>query len=139
MTSGLDRSGRSAGDKARNRAYHRDFWPSIVAYTLVLTAVVHWGDLDGPSPWRYVWALLPVIPLAWTVRAVVRHARRVDDHQRELLLQGLGVGFGVAMIAAVTVGFLSIAGLALPFAGWVIYGVGMMGWATGTGFAHHRG
>ena len=139
MTSSLDRPAGSAGDKARNRAYFRDFWPSMAGYVLVLTAVVRWGDLDGSSPWRYVWALLPVVPLAWTVRAVVRHLRRIDDHQRELLLQGLAVGFCVAMIAAVTVGFLSVAGLALQAAGWIVFGAGMLGWAAGTGFATHRG
>jgi len=32
------------------------------------------------------------------------------------------------MIAAMTVGFLGIAGLALPVAGWIIYGAGMAGW-----------
>ena len=83
----------SAGDKARNRAYFRDFWPCMVGY----------------------------------------------DHQRELLLQGLAVGFGVAMVAALTVDFLSVAGLALPAAGWTIFGAGMMGWVAGTGFAHRRG
>jgi hypothetical protein len=130
---------RSAGDRARARAYFRDFWPGILGYLLVLTVVIHWGDLKGSSPWRFVWALLPVIPMAWLVRAVVRHLRRVDDHQRELLLQGVAVGFGVAMIAGLAAGFLAFAGLALPATGWIIFVAGMMGMAVGTGFAHHRG
>lgn len=128
MTSELDSGSRSSGDKARARAYRRDFWPGILGYCVVLTAVLIWGHLDGSSPWRYVWALLPVIPAVWIVRAVVRHLTRSDDYQRRLLLQGLAVGFAVAMIAAMTVGFLGIAGLALPVAGWTIYGAGMAGW-----------
>ncbi len=136
MTSELDSGGaRSAGDKARARAYHRDFWPGILGYGIVLTAVLLWGDLDGPSPWRYVWALLPVIPAGWVVRAVVRHVSRIDDYQRMLLLKGLAVGFAVAMIASLTVGFLGIAGLALPAAGWIVYGAGMLGWAVAAAVA----
>lgn len=130
MTSGLDSGSRSAGDRARARAYHRDFWPGIVAYGVVLTAVEIWGHLDGHSLWRHLWALLPVVPAMWIVLAVLRHVARIDDYQRLLLLQGLAVGFAIAMIASLTVGFLGIAGLALPAAGWIISSAGMLGWAV---------
>jgi hypothetical protein len=128
MTSKLDRNDRSAGEHAVARAYHLDFWPGIGAYAVVLTAVLLWGDLDGSSPWRFVWAVLPVIPSLWIVRAVLRHAKRVDDYQRFLLLQSLGGGFAVAMVASVTVAFLEIAGLRFVGIGWTIYGAGMLGW-----------
>jgi hypothetical protein len=103
-------------------------WPGIAGYVIVLTAVITWGHLDGHSPWRYVWALLPVIPALWIVRAVVRRIGRIDDYQRLLLLRGLAVGFAIAMLASLTVGFLGIAGLELPAGGWIIYGAGMLGW-----------
>lgn len=128
MTSDLDSSRISSGDRARVRAYHWDFWPGITGYGVVLTAVLLWGDLDGPSPWRFLWAGLPVIPALWIVRAVVRHVHRVDDYQRLLLVQSLGVGFAIAMIAAVTAGLLGGAGLPMQSAGWAIYGAGMLGW-----------
>lgn len=129
MTSDLDTPSASRGDRARTRAYHREFWPSMIAYAVVLTAVLLWGHLDGHSRWRFVWAVLPVVPTLWTVRAVLHHVHRIDDYQRLLLLQGLGVGFAVAMIASLTVGFLGVAGLTLPAAGWIIYGAGMLAWA----------
>jgi hypothetical protein len=102
----------------------------MLAYAVVLSAVLVWGHLDGHSSWRYLWALLPVLPALWAVRAVARHVTRIDDYQRLLLLQGLAVGFAVAMVAALTVGFLGIAGLRLEHgsAGWVVYGAGMLGW-----------
>jgi len=107
MTSDLDKTSRSEGDRARARAYYWDFWPSMVAYGLTLTAVLIWGHLDGQSPSRYLWALVPVLPMLWTVRAVMRHLTRIDDYQRLLLLKGLAVGFAVAMIASITMGFLA--------------------------------
>lgn len=133
VTSGLDNGSKSAGDRARACAYNRDFWPGMVAYGIVLTAVLIWGHLDGQSSWRYLWALLPVVPVVWIARAVVRHVRRIDDYQRLLQLQGLAVGFAVAMIASLTVGFLGIAGLQLSdhgLAGWIVYIAGMGGWAA---------
>lgn len=110
----------------------------MIGYGVVLTAVLVWGHLDGNSAWRYLWAVLPVIPALWTVRAVLRHVHRIDDYQRLLLLQGLGVGFAVAMIAALTLGFLGIAGLAMQGAGWVVYGAGMLGWIIASRLAKKR-
>jgi hypothetical protein len=40
------------------------------------------------------------------------------------------------MIAAVTVGFLGVAGLTGPMAGWVVYGAGMLGWVVAGAFAY---
>ncbi|WP_427005788.1 hypothetical protein [Pseudarthrobacter sp. H2] len=128
MTNKLDSQDRSEGDRARSRAYQLEFWAGIVAYAVVLSGVLLWGDLDGDSPWRFLWAVLPVLPGLWIVRAVVRHVRRIDDYQRLLLLQGFGGGFAVAMIVSVTLAFLEIAGLRVPGVGWIIYGAGMLGW-----------
>jgi hypothetical protein len=128
MTSDLDSTSPSVGDRSRTRAYLREFWPGIFVYGALLTASLIWGDLDGTSPWRFVWALLPVLPALWIVRALLQHLRRVDDYQRMLLLQGLGVGFAIAMIASLTLGFLGIAGLPMRLSGWVVYTAGMLGW-----------
>jgi hypothetical protein len=40
MTSGLDSVGRSESDRAKARAYGREFWPGMAAYALVLVAVL---------------------------------------------------------------------------------------------------
>lgn len=128
MTSNLDRSGQSRGDRARGWAYVREFVPAMLAYCAVLILVLTFGDLDGTSPWRYLWAVLPVLPLIWVGIAVVRHLRRLDDYQQRLTLQSLGVGFAVAMAAAVTIGLLGAAGLHPAVTPWIIFGAGMAGW-----------
>jgi hypothetical protein len=138
MTSDLYKDTHSAGDRARSRTYVREFLPGILGYVVVLGAVLVWGHLEGHSPWRYVWAVLPVVPALWIVRAVLRHLRRVDDYQRLLLLQGLGVGFAVAMITALTLGFLGIAGLSMAGAGWIMYSAGMFGWLVASQLAARR-
>lgn len=138
MTSDLDSALGSAGDRVRTRAYYRDFLPGVIGYAVVLGAALVWGDLDGTSSWRYLWAVLPVVPALWMLRAVLRHVRRIDDYQRLLLLQGLGVGFAIAMIAALTLGFLGIAGLSMRGAGWVVYSAGMLGWLVASRLVQKR-
>lgn len=110
----------------------------MIGYAVVLGAALVWGDLDGTSSWRYLWAVLPVVPALWMLRAVLRHVRRIDDYQRLLLLQGLGVGFAIAMIAALTLGFLGIAGLSMRGAGWVVYSAGMLGWLVASRLVQKR-
>jgi hypothetical protein len=74
----------------------------------------------------------------WIVRAVVRHLHRIDEYQRDLVLHGLAVGFGVAMVTAVTLGFLGIAGLSGQITGWIVCGAGMFGWIVGGQVAARR-
>ena len=138
MTSNLDSSDVSAGDRVVSRAYLREFGLGMMAYFVALGAMLLWGDLDGQSPWRFGWALLPMVPALWIVVAILRHVRRIDEYQRHLLLQGLGVGFALAMVASVTLGFLAIAGLEVPGLAWIIYGVGMLGWLLTTQVARRR-
>lgn len=134
MTSKLDNSARSSGDRARAVAYVRDFLPGVIGYVAVLLVVLVWGGLDSASPWRFLWALLPLVPILWMVRAVVRHLRRVDEYQRMVLWQSLSAGFSVAMLAALTLGFLGLAGLELPVplatGSWIVFAVGMLSWCV---------
>jgi hypothetical protein len=131
MTSDLDTTPASVGDRRRARAYVYDFAPAMVAYAVVLWLVIAFGDLDGTSRWRFLWAALPVVPALAMVRAVVRHVRRVDEYQRTLLLQGLAAGFAAMCVVAVALGLLASAGLDLgPSTAWIIYGTGMLSWGV---------
>ena len=127
MTNDLDTS-RSTGDRRRSRAYLLEFVPSMIAYVVVLMLVTRFGGLDGTNPWRFLWALLPVLPVTAIAIAVLRQARRVDDYQRQQLLASVAAGFAAAMLTAVTVGFLNDAGLGIPRVGWWIFGAGMATW-----------
>ncbi len=138
MTNNLDSVGVSAGDRVISRAYRREFWFGMIVYVVFVTAMVLWGNLGSDSPWRFVWALLPVVPALWIVVAVLRHVRRIDDYQRHIVLQGLGAGFALAMVASVTLGFLASAGLVVPGMAWIIYSVGMLGWLITTQVVKNR-
>jgi hypothetical protein len=115
------------------RAYYREFIPAVVGYVAVLTAIIVFVDFRTAGPWKFPIALLPVIPVLWCFRAAARHLRRVDEMQRTIQVDGMAAGFGTAMVASVTIGFLAMAGLNTNRWGpWAIYSVGMMTWLIAT-------
>jgi hypothetical protein len=138
MTSELDTGRASRGDRARSRAYLREFGAAMAAYVVVLVAVTVWGGLHGHDPARFALAVLPAVPAAGVAWAVLRHVRRIDDYQRRILLEGIAVGFALAMLGSVTLGLLAAAGLVVPGAPWIVYGIGMVSWAIGSGVAARR-
>jgi len=140
MTRKLDFDGTSDGDRTQVRACLVDFVPGTLAYLVVLAAVIAWEHFDGRSDWRYLWAVLPVLPALWVVRSMWRHLRRVDEYQRPLLLRGLGGGFAVVVIVVITMGFLELAGrgASMPVAGWIVFGAGMLGRALSSAVASAR-
>lgn len=121
------------------RTYLKEFLPAMLGYGIVLGVVIVLVDFDTAGGWKYAVALLPLIPAAWGVIAISRHLRRVDELQRSILVNGMAAGFGAAMVAALTFGFLAMAGLegsrVVP---WVIYSVGMIGWLVGSALASRR-
>jgi hypothetical protein len=139
MTRNLDTRVRSAGDRRRTRAYLREFVPGIVAYMVVLFAALRWGGFDGDSPWRFLWAALPVLPMIWIAVAVLRHLRRIDEYQRRQLLSGFAVGFAVAMLASISLGILESARLRLEGSPFFVYIAGMLGWAVSSAVLSRRG
>jgi hypothetical protein len=130
---------RNRVDHQTGSRYLREFLPAVVGYTVALLVVVVAVDFDSAGWWKYPVALVPVIPAIWGTLAVARHAARIDEMQRSLLLEGVAVGFGVAMITAITLGFLAMAGLDTNrWGAWLIYSIGMLGWIAGQGRARLR-
>lgn len=120
----------AAVDAANRSAYRRDFVPGIVGYAIALAVVLPAvGDtVDSPAEWAAV--MVPVLPALWMVRAVIRQLRRADEYQRLLQLEAMAVGFGVAMVVSLTIGFVGVGGVATRAAGWIVYGAGMAAWGV---------
>ena len=113
------------------RAFTKDFVPAVIGYCVVTLAIILLVDFEGDGALKYLAALLPLIPALWGVRAVARQVQRVDEMARYDLLVAMSFGFGIAMIAAITMAFLNLAGLESRYWGaWAIYGAGMAGWSV---------
>ncbi|HEY0248108.1 MAG TPA: hypothetical protein VGC45_07585 [Gryllotalpicola sp.] len=128
MTSNLDITAETRLERARRRSYRLHIGLAMLAYLAVLAVGLIWGHLDGTSPWRFTFALAPVAPAAWMAAAAIRRFRQLDEYQLKIAFPGIAAGFTVGMLAAVTVGFLGIAGLAVPFPAWIVFTTAMMTW-----------
>jgi protein-S-isoprenylcysteine O-methyltransferase Ste14 len=99
----------SSFDERQHRATMRDAVPAVVAL-VVSELVVASLDLDTEThPWHVAVALLPVIPAIWLIWVQWRVIGRADERQRSAHLEALGIGFTVAMLAALTGGLLDAA------------------------------
>ncbi len=128
MTSKLDSGAESSIEVRRRRVFRVRLGVGISCYLLSSFALYQWGH--GTSPWRIVWAVLPLLFMAWVVMVTVLRIRQMDEYQVKLFFPGLAVGFTVTIFAAVTVGTLSAAGVAVPNAGWPVALVGILAWET---------
>lgn len=121
------------------RTYVTEFLPAVVGYAIALAVIVATVDFETAGWWKYAVALVPVISAAWGAAAVARNLQRVDELQRSILLNGMAFGFGVAMVAALTLGLLAMADLETGRVGpWIIYSVGMLGWFVGSAATNRR-
>ena len=123
MTSKLD---SATGDLRRKRVYNKEFAPTMIAYGLSSWAAAAWGNLDGDSPTRFLWAALPLIPAIALVVVYVRHHRRLDDYQQLLQYKGLAMGIAGAGNSGTVIAMLAAPPLALAFGWRTVYLIGLI-------------
>lgn len=126
MTRNLDVADESPIELRRRRVFRVRIWSAVGCYVLASLALAQWGR--AANPWRAVWAVLPLLVLAWIAGLVILRVRQMDEYQVKLLVPGLAVGFTVTIFGALTIGTLSSAGLTVPGAGWPVAIVGLVAW-----------
>ena len=77
---------------AASRRYLRAIWPAMIAYALLLFASLRWirAGLDS-VPLRAAVAVLPLLPLLFFVRAALRYLREIDELQRRIETESIGI------------------------------------------------
>lgn len=93
---------------------HRYLWEfavSLLAYvTVLIISVILLASLDiGPIS-RAMLSLMPVIPGLTICWAIVRQLRRVDELQRKIQFEALGLAFAATAIITFSYGFLENVG-----------------------------
>lgn len=74
------------------RRYLRALWPAMVTYSLTLFASIWWIRQGIESlPLRGLVAVLPVLPIAWMMRAALRYLREIDELQRRIETEAIGI------------------------------------------------
>jgi hypothetical protein len=99
----------STGKQARTlqQRYLREFLPAMLGYVIVLPiSIVLLLRVDLPTAGKVVVALLPVVPMVFVVRAMLRHMLRQDELQQRIELQAVAITCAVVGMASFSLGFL---------------------------------
>ncbi|WP_281851563.1 hypothetical protein [Dyella sp. GSA-30] len=91
------------------RRYYREFVPAMLAYVVIM--LFGWPYLhhvDQPLL-KAVLALLPVVPIALVIRAMVRLVLGSDELEQRTHLVGLAVATAVVAVLSLAGGFLAAA------------------------------
>ncbi|MBB6184546.1 hypothetical protein [Oleiagrimonas soli] len=99
--------------RAPQRRYVREFFPAIVAYVVILFSV--WPMLQHvhTNGLRVLIALLPVLPIVFVVRAMVRLVLASDELERRIQLQAISVASLSVGLVSLALGFMAAAGVVL--------------------------
>jgi hypothetical protein len=74
------------------RRYLRAMWPALVGYSLALFLSLWLIRRGIPSlPLRALVAVLPVLPIALMMRAALRYLREIDELQRRIETEAIGI------------------------------------------------
>ena len=122
---------------ANSKRYLKEFIPAMVAYTVMVPISIWLLRGNEHSPLRYLYAILPVIPAAFAMRAAIRFFRGLDELQRRIQFEGLAFSFLVTCLVTLTYGFLENAGF--PNLNWVwIVPILILSWKLGLVIASRK-
>jgi len=102
---------------------------------LVGSVTVLRGNPD--ASWRYVVAVIPVLPAAVVVYLFIRRLARLDELQRRIQIEAFGFALGATALLTFAYGFLE--GVGLPHLNWT-YILPLIAalWAVGTAIISFR-
>ena len=103
--------------QSAEKRYLREFLSAMLAYAVVVMGTSWLLERMGGSPWRWLIAVAPVIPIAFALVAFLRFLNRMDELQRRIQLNAIGFAAGATGMVTLTLGFLESAGL--PCLSWV--------------------
>ncbi len=96
--------------KARSKLL-RPLFPPLVIYVGLLFFSFNWLGANPLSPWRFIVALLPMVPGVFIALGVVRAIMQLDELERKILLEGMAVSFACTLILVLSMGLLGQAGI----------------------------
>lgn len=87
--------------------YRRQLLASMLAYVVVLWLAVYAQRLIEPVALRALVALLPLLPLGFAARAMLRHVRACDELEQRIELESLAVAALLLTFGTFALGLLS--------------------------------
>lgn len=92
--------------QALEKRYRRELGIAMLAYVIVMLTVWPLVRSTDSSALRVLVCVGPLLPLAYLLRAMLRHVRDSDELQRRLHLEALAIAAMIVSFASMTAGFL---------------------------------
>jgi hypothetical protein len=96
---------------ALRRRYLREFLPPMVGYMLALVVSLTLLKRVEAEWLRALVALLPLPPIVFAMRAIVRYIRDTDELQRRIELEAVSISTALVSMLYLAAGFLQAAGV----------------------------
>ncbi|TWF56932.1 hypothetical protein FHW37_102572 [Neorhizobium alkalisoli] len=118
--------------------YFLEFGACMAAYIIALIASISvLNTIDGGPAFRIILSLLPMLPGIAICWVVLRQLRRMDEMQRRMQFEALGLAFAATAVVTFSYGFLE--GVGFPkMSMFVIWPVMATFWIIGTIASHLR-
>jgi hypothetical protein len=104
---------------------------ALLAYMMFVVGSVTVLRGNPDASWRYVVAVIPVLPVALVVYLFIRRIARLDELQRRIQIEAFGFALGATALLTFAYGFLE--GVGMPHLNWT-YILPLIAalWAVGT-------
>ncbi len=103
--------GCDAGPPRVRQRYLREFLPAMFGYVVMLFVSLWLLKRVEPVWLRIVIALLPVLPIGFAIRAMVRFIRDTDEMQQKIELAAVSIATASVSLLYFAAGFLQSAGV----------------------------
>src|SRR6185437_6274152 len=90
----------------------------FLLYIIFCVTSIRWLEhANSCDPWKYVMAIIPVLPALFIPVLVGKSIREMDELQRKIQFEALAFGFSATAVLSLGYGFLGNAGI--PQLNWV--------------------
>jgi hypothetical protein len=120
-----------------SKRYAREFIIAMIAYGIVIMISRLTLNNIGESPWRFVIALLPLIPVLFLISGFIRYLSGIDELQQRIQLQAIGFAAGTTGLLTFAYGFLELEGLP-SLSTFFIFPLMIMLWGVGLAYFSRR-
>ena len=119
-------------EKQVARAYKMELWTAVAVYAALLFGSITLGRRMDEGLLRTAVMVIPMIGFGLMIRAIARHVARIDEYQRQRLLETIALSSAITGAVTFTYGFLETAGYPRlsMFSVWIIMGCS---WAAVSG------
>jgi hypothetical protein len=119
------------------RRYTRGLLIWMGVYIAVLFVSIRVIHAFPAGRWQAPVALLPMIPMFFTMRTILNYLRQIDEMQRQVQFEALAIGFAGTAFTTFGYGFLQTVGF--PDVSWfAIWPIMAVFWVAGHFFAARR-